>query len=137
MKVYVITEGEYSDYNIVAVRLDRNEAEDICASLNDEETEYINFYQIEEYDTEDIQIRSIKKPNYVYKMCLSYKSSEIEWILGPGYSFKKINKISVFINDHCKFINITATFPNGITEEKAKKIMLDRVAKFKAERAGI
>lgn len=137
MKIYVITVGEYSDYQIVAVSDDKNKAEAICATLNRGNTEDINFYQIEEYDTDDIQIFNTEKPNSVYKMCISYKTSEIKWILGPGYSFKKINKIYVFLNSHRKFINITATFPNGTTEEKAKKIMIDRVAKFKAEREGL
>lgn len=137
MKIYVITAGEYSDYQIVGVSDDKNKAQAICASLNRGSPKYINFYQIEEYDTDDIQLYNTEKPNSVYKMCISYKTSEIKWILGPGYSFDKINETYVFISCNRKFINITATFPNGTTEEKAKKIMLDRVAKFKAERQGL
>lgn len=137
MKIYVITAGEYSDYQIVGVSDDKNKAQATCASLNRGSPKYINFYQIEEYDTDDIQLYNTEKPSSVYKMCISYKTSEIEWILGPGYSFDKINEIYVFISSHRKFINITATFPNGTTEEKAKKIMLDRVEKFKAKRCGL
>lgn len=35
MKVYVITSGEYSDYGIEAVCLDKDKAEQICATINE------------------------------------------------------------------------------------------------------
>lgn len=36
-----------------------------------------------------------------------------------------------------EYIEVIATLPKDISDEKAKKIMYDRIAKFKAERAGV
>lgn len=53
MKVYVITAGEYSDYCIQAVTLNREKAELICA-INNRNIRYSeDRSKIEEYDTLD------------------------------------------------------------------------------------
>ena len=52
MKVYVITEGIYSDYRIVGVSLDRKTADTVVGMLNREER-YYNA-EVEVYDTETI-----------------------------------------------------------------------------------
>lgn len=49
MKVYVITKGEYSDYSICGVSLDREEAENIAKKCTDRYSEA----EVEEYDTDD------------------------------------------------------------------------------------
>lgn len=48
MKVYVLTSGEYSDYTIEAVKLDKDQAETLERIHPD--------WRVEEYDTDDIQI---------------------------------------------------------------------------------
>ena len=59
MKVYVITAGEYSDYCIQAVTLNREKAELICA-INNRNIRYSeDRSKIEEYDTDEIQCESI------------------------------------------------------------------------------
>lgn len=52
MKVYVITEGIYSDYRIVGVSLDRETADTVVEMLNKDK----NYYkaEVEVYDTETI-----------------------------------------------------------------------------------
>lgn len=52
MKVYVITEGVYSDYRIVGVSLDRKTADTVAEMLNKEESYY--GAEVEVYDTETI-----------------------------------------------------------------------------------
>lgn len=48
MKVYVITQGSYSDYHICAVSLDKDEAERLARIYSDGRDEA----EVEEYDTE-------------------------------------------------------------------------------------
>lgn len=58
MKVYVITAGEYSDYCIQAVTLNREKAELICA-INNRNIRYSeDRSKIEEYDRQSIAIRT-------------------------------------------------------------------------------
>lgn len=52
MKVYVITEGIYSDYRIVGVSLDRKTADAVVEMLN-RDNNYYNA-EVEVYDTETI-----------------------------------------------------------------------------------
>ena len=53
MKAYVITKGEYSDYKIYAVTLDKEQAELLKAEYSDKWDEAF----IEEYDTDRFSIR--------------------------------------------------------------------------------
>ena len=62
MKIYVVTEGEYSEYHICAVFDDKNKAELYCAVR--EEKDFLNNncyvfgdeYMIEEFNTDDVDI---------------------------------------------------------------------------------
>ena len=56
MKVYVITQGEYSDYHILGVSLDRERAERIVRLYNDDNA---CWHQpiIEEYETDVIDVQ--------------------------------------------------------------------------------
>ena len=61
MKAYVITSGEYSDYQIKAVCLDKDKAEQICATINDgliRAKLYGDTASIEEYDTDEYELDS-------------------------------------------------------------------------------
>ena len=52
MVVYVVTDGEYSDYHIEAVFTDKEQAELYCATHN------LKTVSIEEYDTEEHKFES-------------------------------------------------------------------------------
>lgn len=54
----------------------------------------------------------------------------------PFYSFAR-NEIKRGISGHGYEIKIAATFPKDMPQEKARKIMKDRVAKWKAEQEGL
>ena len=51
MKVYIITQGEYSDYHICAVAVDRKRAEHIAKLYGSGRNDYT---EIEEFDTDDV-----------------------------------------------------------------------------------
>lgn len=57
MKVFIITQGEYSDYGIRAVSLDKDDAERKCATLN-RNIRCGEYCEIEEYDTGDIVVET-------------------------------------------------------------------------------
>lgn len=62
MKIYAVTEGEYSDYHICAVFDDKKKAELYCAVREEKDfldNKYYVFgdeYMIEEFDTDDVNI---------------------------------------------------------------------------------
>lgn len=133
MKVYVITSGEYSDYCISAVALSREKAEQICATLNG-----LNGYRSEtatfdEYDTDEIQCETNEDVFLCYEAGFDYKTLKNIYRCNPFYSFAR-NEI---ISCHEHMIEITATFPKDMPQEKVRKIMCDRVAKWKAEQEGL
>lgn len=139
MKVYIITQGEYSDYGIRAVSLDKDDADRKCATLN--KNVYCGEYcEIEEYDTDDMVVDTTEEVKKRFEMSVSAITGEITWFAELYLTFDNDNRVYFykkydFVSD--KLIEVVATLPTSITEEQAKKIMLDRVAKFKAERAGV
>lgn len=136
MKVYVITSGEYSDYCIQTVTLSREKAEQICAMLNSPKRHYSDVATIEEYDTDEIQCGVNEDVGLCYEAKFNYKTLENIYWGEPFYSFAR-NEIKRGLLDHRYEILIAATFPKDMPQEKARKIMKDRVAKWKAEREGL
>lgn len=141
MKVYIITQGEYSDYSIRAVSLDKDDAERKCALLN-RNARCGEYCEIEEYNTDDMMVETAEEVKKKFEMSVYEKTgdiiyfSEICLIIGDENKVKRTNGARCFGGIEW-YIDVTATFPKDTTEEQAKKIMLDRVAKFKAERAGL
>lgn len=136
MKVYLITSGEYSDYHVDAVSLNEQEADRICATLNNNRPLDM-FCEVEEYDTDDIKVITQEEIKTRFRMCVEYKDGEERWFNEMGIVSENLNNISVKRYAGSDKIEITATLPRGTTEDKARKIMLDRIAEFKAQRANI
>lgn len=136
MKVYVITQGEYSDYYIRAVSLDKDDAERKCALLN-RNARCDEYCEIEEYDTEDMVVDTNEGVKKKFYMSTSYDEDRAIWLSESYLTFDEENR--VWLTKGCceNIIRCIATLPSDTTEEQAKKIMLDRIAKFKAERAGL
>ncbi len=135
MKVYVITQGEYSDYGICAVSLDKGDAERKCALLN-RNARNGEYCEIEEYDTDDTVVDTTEEVKKRFYMSMSDEDKAI-WLEELCLTFEDENR--VWLTKGCceNIVRCIATLPKDATEEQAKKIMLDRVAKFKAERAGL
>lgn len=133
MKVYVITSGEYSDYCINAVALTREKAEQICAMLNGSNGYRSDTAIIEEYDTDEIQCETNEDVGLCYEAVFDYRTLENIYWCDPFYSFVR-NEIKRGIAHRKCDILISATFPKDMPQEKVRKIMCDRVAKWKAEK---
>ena len=142
MKVYVITQGLYSDYHIVGVKLTREEAEKVVALGNDERLETIGGdMQVEEFDTDNIKIESENTVKDKWECTFDYKTLECCRAYWRGETLLNINHIYTderySSNRLCEHIIVNASFSKDISEEKVEKIMRDRAAKFKAEREGL
>lgn len=138
MKVYVITSGEYSDYHIVAVETDYEVAKRIVAQLNTEGKQWEN--RIEEHETGKYEIYGNTAVKRLYRMEVDFKSGEIIYFSEPYIVAHEENDIEIskeVLYGKTVHIHITATFPVSYEKSKVKKIMLDRIAKFKAEKMGI
>lgn len=133
MKVYVITSGEYSDYCIRTVALSGEKAEQICAMLNGSNGYRSDTATIEEYDTDEIQCETNKDVGLCYEAGFNYKTLENIYWGEPFYSFCR-NEIKKSLAYDGYMILISATFPKDMPQEKVRKIMCDRVAKWKAEK---
>lgn len=71
MKIYVITQGEYSDYRIVATFLNEDVAYDFAKLMNSKIKGYSQDYSVEAYDI--LSTIDEYKPNTEY-LCVSYRS---------------------------------------------------------------
>ncbi len=87
----------------------------------------------------DYMIQCLKVAKAEYDYMADYIANEpterqelgnIYWC-DPFYSFGR-NEIKRELRDHKYRILITATFPKDMPQEKVRKIMCDRVAKWKA-----
>lgn len=70
MKVYVVTQGEYSAYHIERVFADRSKAEEYCEMFNKPEKgrTWASLMEIEEYDTADNTLETFKGGlKYIYE----------------------------------------------------------------------
>ena len=133
MKVYVITSGEYSSYGIRAVALSQEKAELICAMLNSEKRYYCDVATIEEYDTDEIQYETNEDVCLCYDAAFDYRTLENIYWCDPFYSFAR-NEIKRGFASNRHHVLISATFPRDMPKEKVRKIIKDRVVKWKADR---
>ena len=142
MKVYVITQGSYSDYHIVGVKLTREEAEKVVTAGKNKREEIFDYdMHIEEFDTDNITVESANEVKDMYECIFDYKTLENRNTDWRGDTFISINHPYLDTRYHFgeKYdaIVIESTFPHGTPTEKVEKIMRDRAAKFKAEREGL
>ena len=128
MIVYVITKGEYSDYGIEAVTLEKEKAEELRILYSDSWCDAM----IETYDTDDYYVEKGR----FYEVRIG-KSSAIN-IRETGYivSVENRNKVSLIRNRKTNEDDY-AVFVKAKDEEHAKKIGADLVAKYKAQQQGI
>lgn len=124
MKAYVITKGEYSDYKIYAVTLDKEQAELLKAEYSDKWDEAF----IEEYDTDNswLEVSDDYKP--IWNVEFWRHNNEITRCY-------KISHDNVRHGEICasKWLNETHVFVEAKDEEHAKKIATDIYMKWLAE----
>lgn len=119
MKIYVVTQGEYSDYHIVGVALDRNQAGLIAMAHNT----YADSCYIEEYDTDEIKVNKDFTPNWLIK----FDGEEIKKVY--PFTGKKPYKVKEYGMNQCSVI------VKAKDEDHATKIAIDTLAQYKALKA--
>lgn len=124
MRIYVITEGDYSDYHICGVATEKEKAEEIKQLNTDLWHEAI----IEVYDTDDYYVEKGRFYNVImYDSNVSV--SELTYPVNIGQrnivleSWHEIPRYRVFVK--------------AMDEEHAKKIGIDLINQFKAEKEGL
>ena len=127
MIVYVITTGEYSDYGIEAVVLEKEKAEELKKLYSND----WGVVRIETYDTDDYYVEKGK----FYEVKVG-KRSAIHVRETGVTNIKDRNKVSFGRN---WFTNVEeySVLVKAKDEEHAKKIGADLVAKYKAEKQGV
>lgn len=129
MKVYVITSGEYSDYRICAVTLDKEKAEKLRKRCD--HFDYTGA-QIEEYDTEESESLLIGNS---FRVCFD-KSGNVEMIAK--------NELTCYTLEMCKekpsfnaIDNLLTVYVMANSAEDAIKIAAERRAKYLSEKMGL
>ena len=132
MKVYVITKGVYSSYHICAVAIDKNKAEILRKAFSDSWDEA----EIETYETNQF-ITEIESGLKLYS-CSMHKdddtsistyNSDLEYVCSKDFKVREYKKgfmapgyeVYVWAKD----------------EDHARKIAADKIAEYKARKAGI
>ena len=112
MKVYIATDGEYSDYRIVAVFTDKTQAKYFCAAHE---------CNMEEWEADTEHLDTQKELKYLW--CATfYSDGSLKALYEEYYTFRDINTI--------KKGYVYATLPIDTAKEKVKKIMCDRYAQW-------
>lgn len=121
MKVYVVTDGDYSDYCIKAIFSEKRKAELYCAVKKCD--------NVEEWEVDECNILTNTIPKKVF-MAKVYKENERWQDSGEEYSLKYCEE---FIEkEDCVLISITVD--TDTSQEKAMKIMKDKYARWKYNR---
>lgn len=129
MKVYVITRGEYSDYGICGVTLDKDKAEIIREFVTTKWEEGM----IEEYDTDQYgDVRSGEK----FYLVTRHKDNTVTVNDKDGYYYERKDDYIDGRKGEVKDSNGNMwTYVTAKDEDHAIKIALDLFAKYKYRKA--
>ena len=127
MTHYVITNGEYSDYHIVAVYADREEAYKVCKILNDR-CEYED-YKIEEYED-----GSLVRYENLNTYCVLFDDNKTRIRENDSDDFEYCLR-----KEYWQYQDGTvwAVFVFASNKEEALKIASEKRAKLMAEQTGV
>lgn len=126
MTIYVVTRGEYSDYQIEAVFLERKKAEIFCAVHGID-------YEIEEFETKDDAVDSAVETGDKWIINTGPYEEPTSWTVGHGLMNEPV-KIERRISFSGKeWYKITLTVPSGTSQEAVFKIANDKLAEWKYE----
>lgn len=127
MKVYVITQGSYSDYHICAVATDPEKAEKLAKLYSDS----YDSAEVEEYDTEEHQDWFCGRVPYEVTFWKDFSKPHLS-LLGPSATFTPGAKIL----PHFYPVEMRV-FLYAPDAETALKIAQDKRAEYLAQQAGI
>lgn len=120
-KVYVITQGCYSEYHICAVTMDIDRAKRLQKLFTDG---YGNSANIEEFPLDEIQ------PKHVYGVEFSTDTHQLACVRRDIYAWRS----SGLIEEDYETVTIWVAAKN---EDSAIKAAQDRYAQYRAEQEGI
>lgn len=128
MKAYVITKGEYSDYHICAVTLDKDKAEQLKKLFTDEYNEpYIEEFEVDAHFPID----------YPYFIVDKYSDRiDVEEIQTNDYACEYDYGVVRRCNSRCNKVFYSVCV-KAKDKDHAKKIALDKIAQYKAEKLGL
>lgn len=131
--VYIITQGEYSDYHIVTVFDDKDKAEAFVEAYNKHKrSEYEDDYCVETYKLNSIDIRSYKEKIFFYAHT-NYRGS-LYVDPAPERDPERVGIVDVAHYPSWNSYTVTVLAENL---DKAKKIAADKIAEYKANKEGI
>lgn len=133
MKVFVITEGDYSGYRIVGVTTDVGVAETYC-SLHSRHDGFGFNPTIEEYDTDFLSYGA--NPDYkCYRVTATngvFKAEEDDF----GFEYpEEVGAVNTWKGE--RGVPQASTYCIAKSEEQAIKIAQDRMVRYKAAKANI
>ena len=118
MTIYIATDGEYSDYHIKAVFTDEKQAKLYCATHN---------CYLEEYEADEVKISTENSPLILWRARFNYSGL---YSISDGY-FTFQNE------EYFRETFAEVTLDASIDREKAKKIIAEKHAKWKAQQQNI
>lgn len=133
-KVYVVTDGEYSDYGIVKIFNSLEAAEKYCALHSNE---YYDGFNIEEWELEDGSNITTEVHRSLF-FNITEGGSLLGWSM--NYDIRPFSRDIEERTSRNIGVYIVGYIPVDhqiTTKEEAEKIALDELAKWKAERAGL
>lgn len=137
--MYIIIEGEFSDWKVKGYVETEREALDVCADHNAKEDNYYDQWYFEE-----VKPMKYCPMDYCRDTCIpGFGMYEYEVVFNPNKEFLYTDQWSIFPTVHkepeivqedqyCYVVRVTT-----YSEEKATKIAKDFLMKTLAERAGI
>lgn len=131
-KAYVIVSGEYSDYTVNAVFLDKEEAERAAEIANRKGGCWYNDHRVLEFDIGvpcDLEKFDLYSAYFDKDGHVTYASKH-SWLFSDEVN--EVHALTGPYRNHDYCIDVYAT-----DEEHAKKIAADIFAKWKAEKEGI
>ena len=124
-KVYIVTQGDYSDYHIVAVFDNKEEAQKVVNTLETIKP-YYNEAQIEEYTILN-SYKDYASGEEDYYIEVTYNSDNKKIDIWGGYWFEESADIDVFEDYYRVTLHLKFTVRNILNSEK---IMHDKVAEI-------
>ena len=144
--VYIITSGEYSDYHICAVTLDRDRAEKLkglYAAIENNDYTDIEEYELDAVDKRFTESQLESGAVRYYEIHISYNVLNKSIYTDQGFEMYKLKYVGdiadekIGHNNREIWYNVNIYADPMTTKEKAKKIAIDRFYQKLAEKYGL
>lgn len=141
MKIYIVTEGDYSAYRIVSVYTDKDKADEHVELLN-RASKYA-YAQVEEWETETAKKFIAYAVGYNFATERVNNRTRFRYEDGPVLTRLELHRVvdtlpeTSVANYHKDYPDVYTGIAYGTSYEHAEKNLWDAIAKAKAEAAGL